>query len=92
MSKGHSSNYQTSKYQGGCRKYLWHQALLFGVEVETEFYDCFQISKQISSMHFYYVVHHLAVNVGGRYRNMTFSYTECDYNNFSIQVREFQRK
>ena len=43
-------------------------------------------------MHFYYVVHHLAVNVGGRYRNMTFPYTECDYNNFSIQVREFQRK
>ena len=34
----------------------------------------------------------LAVNVGGRYRNMTFPRTDCDYNIFSIQGQVFQRK
>ena len=55
-------------------------------------FNCFQISKEMSSIHFYYIIHRLAVNVGGRYRNMTLPRTDCDYNIFSIQGQVFQRK
>ena len=34
-------------------------------------------------MHFYCAIHQLAVSVGGRYKNMSFPYLYCDYNNFA---------